>query len=59
MNIKKVLVLMADLASGAIVISVGLSMLPFPYDLVWGAFNAYVWIAAPTLLWFANKKVSK
>lgn len=59
MTIRKILTILANVAAGAIVVSVGLDMLPFPYSLIWGIFNAYIWIVAPITLYHANKSVPK
>lgn len=57
--IRKLITIAIDMIGGAIVVSVGLSMLPFPYNLVWGTFNLYIWIVAPILLLKANKNGGK
>jgi hypothetical protein len=35
-------------------------MATFPYDIVWGIFNFWLWIVSPALiLWARNKEVEK
>jgi len=56
MEIKKIAVIVANISAGFIVVLVGLTMLSFPLNLVWGAFNVWLWIVVPTAILWANKK---
>jgi len=56
MEIKKIATIVANIFAGFIVALVGLTMLPFRTSLVWGAFNVWLWIVAPTAILWANKK---
>jgi len=55
MEAKKIATIMVDVSAGFIVVLVGLEMLPFPLNIIWGFFNVWLWIASPAILW-ANKK---
>ncbi len=48
--------LVANVSAGFIVVLVGLGMLPFPLNLVWGLFNVWLWIVSPTTILWAKKK---
>lgn len=56
MDAKKTATIVANVSAGFIVFLVGLTMLSFPTNLVWGAFNVWLWIVAPTAILWANKK---
>jgi hypothetical protein len=56
MKLEKIVTIVADVFGGLIVVLVGLAMLPFPLNLVWGTFNAWLWIGAPTAILWAKKK---
>jgi hypothetical protein len=55
-EIKKIAAIAVDVSAGFIVVLMGLEMLPFPLDIIWGAFNVWLWIVSPALiLWAKNK----
>ena len=56
MEAKKTATIVADISAAFIVVLLGLTMLSFPSNLVWSAFNAWLWIVAPTAILWANKK---
>jgi len=56
MGLRKIVTIVADVTAGLIVVSVGLEMLPFPWNIIWGSFNAWLWIGSPTTILWANKK---
>ena len=56
MQTSKILTITTNVFLGIIVAYIGLLMLPTLSGLIWGAFNAWIWIAAPTLLLWAKKK---
>ena len=56
MEAKKTATIVADISATFIVFLIGLTMLPFPTSLVWGAFNVWLWIVAPPAILWANKK---
>jgi hypothetical protein len=55
MDAKTMATIVVDVSAGFIVVLVGLGMLPFPLNIMWGLFNVWLWIASPAILW-ANKK---
>lgn len=56
METKKTATIVANVSAGFVVVLVGLTMLPFPLDIVWGMFNVWLWIASPTAIQLAKKK---
>jgi hypothetical protein len=57
MGAKKIAAMAVDISAGFIVVLIGLEMLPLPLNVIWGIFNAWLWIACPTLiLWAKNKE---
>lgn len=56
MKLQKIATIVANVLGGSIVVLVGLAMLPFPLNLVWSTFNAWLWIGAPTAILLAKKK---
>ncbi len=56
MKLQKIVTIVANVFGGSIVVLVGLTMLSFPLNLVWGTFNAWLWIGAPTAILWAKKK---
>jgi len=56
MEAKKTATIVANVSAAFIVALLGLTMLPFPLNLVWAAFNAWLWTVAPTAILWANKK---
>ncbi len=56
MEVKKTAAIVTNLFAGFIVVLVGLTMLSFPLNLVWGTFNAWLWIVSPTAILWAKKK---
>ena len=57
MEAKKIAAIAVDASAGFIVVLMGLEMLPFPLNIIWGIFNVWLWIASPTLiLWAKNKE---
>jgi len=56
MEVKKTATIVTNLFAGFIVVLVGLTMLSFPLNLVWGTFNAWLWIVSPTAILWAKKK---
>jgi hypothetical protein len=57
MKIAKVATIVVDAGAGFLVALIGLEMLPFPFNIIWGIFNAWLWIASPALiLWAKNKE---
>jgi hypothetical protein len=60
MGAKKIAAMAVDVSAGFIVVLMGLEMLPFPLNAIWGIFNAWLWIASPALiLWAKNKEDAK
>jgi len=53
---KKIAIIVADVSAGFIVVLVGLEMLSFPLNVVWGLFNVWLWIVSPTMILLAEKK---
>ena len=57
---KKIVTIAVDAAAGFIVTLTGFRMVWFPLDMIWGIFNVWLWIVAPTLiLWAKNKEDAK
>jgi len=57
---KKILIIAVDASAGFIVALTGFKMTSFPLDMIWGVFNVWLWIVAPTLiLWTENKENAK
>jgi len=57
MEAKKIAAIAVDASAGFIVVLMGLEMLPFPLNIIWGVFNVWLWIASPALiLWAKNKE---
>jgi len=56
MDAKKIVTIVVDVSAGFIVVLVGLGMLPFPLNIIWGLFNIWLWIALPTTILWVNKK---
>jgi len=56
LKLFKIITILVDIAAGAVVVTIGLTMLPFPYNIVWAGFNAYIWIALPSILLHVNRK---
>ena len=56
MEAKKTATIVANISAAFIVFLVGLTMLPFPTGLLWGLFNVWLWIVAPTAILWASKK---
>jgi len=55
---KKIAIIAVDVSTGFIVTLTGFKMTSFPLDMIWGIFNVWLWIVAPTLiLWAKNKDV--
>jgi len=56
MELRKIVTIVANVFAGFIVVLVGLTMLSFPFSLVWGTFNVWLWIVSPTAILWAKKK---
>jgi len=56
MEFRKIVTIVANVSAGFIVVLVGLTMLSFPLNLVWGTFNVWLWIVSPTAILWAKKK---
>jgi hypothetical protein len=56
MKTRKAATIAVDAGAGFIVVLIGLEMLPFPLSAIWGIFNAWLWIASPTLIYWAKNK---
>ena len=57
MKVKKIAIIVVNVSAGFIVVLVGLGMLPFPLNIIWGVFNIWLWIVAPTaILWYDKKE---
>jgi len=56
MDAKKIVTIFVDVSAGFIVVLIGLGMLPFPFNIMWGLFNVWLWIALPTAILWAEKK---
>ena len=54
MGILKILAIIGDIIGGGVVIVIGEMMLSFPLNMVWAAFNIYMWTIAPIMLWKAK-----
>jgi hypothetical protein len=60
MDAKKIVTIAVDASAGFIVALMGFKMTPFPLDIIWGAFNVWLWIVSPTvILWAKNKEDAK
>jgi len=60
MDAKKIVTIAVDASAGFIVALAGFKMTPFPLDIIWGAFNIWLWIVSPTvILWAKNKEDAK
>ena len=60
MDAKKIVTIVVDASAGFIVALMGFKMTPFPLDIIWGAFNIWLWIVSPTvILWAKNKEDAK
>ena len=60
MDAKKIVTIAVDASAGFIVALTGFKMTPFPLDIIWGAFNIWLWIVSPTvILWAKNKEDAK
>jgi len=59
MKLRQIITICVDIVAGSIVVTVGLMMLPFPLNILWGIFNAYMWIAVPIILYKANRTEEK
>jgi len=59
MEAKKITTILVDVSAGFIVVLVGLGMLPFPFNIMWGLFNVWLWIVVPTTILWAKKKEDK
>ena len=55
MKARKIVTIVVNVVAGSVVVFVGLGMLPFPLNLAWGFFNAWIWIAGPISLLWAKK----
>jgi len=56
MGAKKIATIVVDVSAGFIVVLMGLGMLPFPLNIMWGLFNVWLWIIVPTTILWAKKK---
>jgi hypothetical protein len=57
MKIRIAATIVVDVSAAFIVVLIGLEMLSFPLNVIWGIFNAWLWIASPALiLWAKNKE---
>lgn len=56
MEAKKIATILVDVSAGFIVVLVGLGMLPFPLNIIFGLFNVWLWIAVPTVVLWVKKK---
>jgi len=56
MEVKKLVTIVANVSAGFVVVLVGLEMLPFPLNIIWGVFNVWLWIVSPTAILWAKKK---
>jgi len=59
MEVKKIATIVVDVSAGVIVVLVGLGMLPFPLNIIWGLFNIWLWILTPTTLLWAKREEDK
>jgi len=60
MDAKKIVTITVNASAGFIVALTGFKMTPFPLDIIWGAFNIWLWIVSPTvILWAKNKEDAK
>jgi len=56
MKLWKIVTIVADVFGGFIIVLIGLAMLRFPLNLVWGTFNAWLWIVCPAAILWAKKE---
>jgi hypothetical protein len=56
MEAKRTATIVVDISLGFIVVLVGLGMLPFPLNTMWGILNIWLWIVTPTAILWAKKK---
>jgi len=56
MEVKKIATIVANVSAGFVVVLVGLEMLPFPLNIIWGIFNVWLWTVSPTAILWAKKK---
>jgi len=60
MKARKTITIAVDASAGFIVTVTGVQMTQFPLNVIWGAFNIWLWIASPMLiLWAKNKEDAK
>jgi CRISPR/Cas system CMR subunit Cmr4 (Cas7 group RAMP superfamily) len=56
-KMRKAATIVVDVSAGFVVTLTGLEILQFPLNVIWGIFNAWLWIASPALiLWAKNKE---
>jgi hypothetical protein len=56
----KAVTIAVDAGAGFAAALIGLEMLPFPLNIIWGIFNIWLWTASPALiLWAKNKEDAK
>ncbi len=53
---RKIATIVVDVFLGFIVVLVGLEMLPFPLNILWGLFNVWLWIMIPTTILWIDKE---
>lgn len=56
MEVKKIATIVANVSAGFVVALVGLELLSFPLNIIWGIFNVWLWIVSPTAILWAEKK---
>jgi hypothetical protein len=56
MHANKIVTLAINISAGFAVTVVGFETLPFPLDIVWGAFNVWLWIVSPMAILLTKSK---
>lgn len=50
MEARRIAVILTDIMLGFTVFLIGLDMLQFPFNVLWGAFNIWLWIIFPLIV---------
>ena len=56
LKLRKTVTIAVDVSVGATIVVIGLIILPFPLNLVWGLFNVWLWVVAPSMLLWAKRR---
>jgi len=56
LNVSRIVTIAVDIIGGIFVGGVAMSMLEFPYNVVWAIGLAWMWCGCPIVIWTANQK---